>query len=402
MKFDYQARTQSGEIINGQLESGSRQSALEHLQEKGYYVTSLTLFEELPFWRRPISSGKIKDQDKVAFAHQLAIMFRSSIPLTEALKTIAKQTKNQAFKDAIGKVAKDVEGGAPTSQALAQYPKAFDPFFVNMVKAGEVSGKLSENLENLALHMEKEKNLKDKVRGAVIYPIFILAVFIVIFSAMAFFVIPQFEKVLEVQSGEKLPGITLVVFGMARFLRENFITFFLMLAFVVLILIQASKTKDGKMFLDKNLIKFPLVGDLIKKIQISTFAESLSTLISAGLPISQSLEITADVVSNVVYKDIVLEMRDEVRRGSPMSAVLMSYPEIIPPLLTQMVVVGERTGNLEQALTKVVNFYQEEVWRTTDNLISLIEPILIVVLGIAVMLFAVSVFFPIFSTMNQI
>lgn len=402
MKFDYQARTAQGEIINGQVESASRQAAMEHLQEQGYFITSLTLSENLAFWKKPISFNRITDSDKVAFAHQLSIMFKSGIPLTEALKTIAKQTKNEAFKDSISKVAKDVEGGAPISQALSQYPRAFDPFFVNMIKAGEASGKLSENLENLASHMEKDKALKDKIRSATVYPAFILVVFLAIFSAMAFFVIPQFEQLLSGEYGVKLPKLTIAVFGMARFLRNNMIVFFAFLIFAVLLIIQISRTKDGKRFFDTNLIKVVLVGDLIKKVQITTMAESLSTLISAGLPISQCLEITADVVNNDVYKDVTLEMREEVRRGSPMSAVLISYPEIIPALLTQMVVVGERTGNLEQALKKVVSFYQEEVWRTTDNLIALIEPILIVTIGIAVMLFAVSVFFPMFSVMNTI
>lgn len=402
MKFDYQARTSQGDIINGQIESASRQEAMEHLQGQGYFITSLTLLENLPFWKKPISFNRINDSDKVAFAHQLSIMFKSGIPLTEALKTIAKQTKNEAFKDSIAKVAKDVEGGAPISQALSQYPRAFDPFFVNMIKAGEASGKLSENLESLASHMEKDKALKDKVRSATVYPAFILVVFLAIFSAMAFFVIPQFEQLLTGEYGVKLPKLTIAVFAVARFLRNNMITFFALLIFIVLLIVQISKTKDGKRFFDTSLIKVFLVGDLIKKIQITTMAESLSTLISAGLPISQCLEITADVVGSDVYKDITLEMREEVRRGSPMSAVLVSYPEIIPALLTQMVVVGERTGNLEQALKKVVNFYQEEVWRTTDNLIALIEPILIVTLGIAVMIFAVSVFFPMFSVMNTI
>jgi type IV pilus assembly protein PilC len=402
MKFDYQARTSQGEPINGQVEAGSRQMAMEHLQEQGYFITSLTTSEDIPFYKKPITFNRVTDSDKVAFAHQLSIMFKSGIALTEALKTIAKQTKNDFFKDAISKVAKDVEGGAPTSQSLAQYPKAFDPFFVNMIKAGEVSGKLSENLENLATHMEKDKALRDKVRSATVYPAFVLFIFVAIFSAMAFFVIPQFEQLLTGEYSAKLPALTIAVFGMARFLRNNMIVFFALLIFLILLIIQIARTKDGKRFFDQAFIKMPLIGDLVKKIQVASMAESLSTLISAGLPISQSLEITSDVIDNDVFKEIVLEMRDEVRRGSPMSAVLVSYPETVPALLTQMVVVGERTGNLEQALKKVVMFYQEEVWRTTDSLIALIEPVLIVLLGIAVMLFAVSVFFPMFSVMNQI
>ncbi len=401
MKFNYQVRTSGGEIFSGQMDAVSRDTALSYLQNKGYYVTSLESVEEVPFYKKSLDIGWISFKDKMAFTHQLSILFKSGVPLTESLRTIGTQTKNEAFRDNILAVSREIEAGAPFSQAIAQYPKVFSPFYMNMIKSAEASGKLAENLDKLAEHMEREHNLREKVAGAMYYPSFILVVFVAIFLLMAFFVVPSFEDVLANQGGD-IPWITRMVFDASSFMRTNTLVVFIGMFFVLILLYQLSKSESGRKWLDNNLIKIPVIGDLIMKLNIAQLAESLSTLISAGLPISQSLSITADVLENNLYKGIVTEMRDEVRRGSPMSAVLLSYPEAIPPLLTQMVIVGERTGSLEQSLQKVVDFYQQEVWRATDNLIALIEPVMIVSLGVGVAIFAVSVIFPIFSTMNSI
>ena len=397
MKFNYQARTKTGEIQAGTVEAPSKEAALTLLHKYGLYVTLLEEIVPLPVYVRKIKIfERITRADLVLFSRQLSIMFASKVPLIEALGTLASQTKKTEFREKILKISEEVEGGTALSTALSHHPKIFSPLYISMVRSGEASGKLSEALSYLADHLEREYDLVSKIRGAMIYPAFILVFFLIVITVMLIWVVPQLTKVLE-ETGQTLPLITQIVIGISKFVRSRgwiLIILFLTLAgFIHWYL----KTPEGKKFFDRVSLKFPLIGDFLKKTYLSRLAENLSTLISGGLPIARALEITGEVVGNDVYRTIILETRDEVRRGEPISSVLARYPEAFPPVFGQMTLVGERTGTLDTSLMNIVVFYHKEVDRAIDNLLSLLEPILIVFLGLLVALFAISIILPLYQ-----
>ena len=397
MKFNYQARTKTGEIQAGTVEAPSKEAALTLLHKYGLYVTLLEEIVPLPVYARKIKIfERITRADLVLFSRQLSIMFASKVPLIEALGTLASQTKKTEFREKILKISEEVEGGTALSTALSHHPKIFSPLYISMVRSGEASGKLSEALSYLADHLEREYDLVSKTRGAMIYPAFILVFFLIVITVMLIWVVPQLTKVLE-ETGQTLPLITQIVIGISKFVRSRgwiLIILFLTLAgFIHWYL----KTPEGGKFFDRVSLKFPLIGDFLKKTYLSRLAENLSTLISGGLPIARALEITGEVVGNDVYRTIILETRDEVRRGEPISSVLARYPEAFPPVFGQMTLVGERTGTLDTSLMNIVVFYHKEVDRAIDNLLGLLEPILIVFLGLLVALFAISIILPLYQ-----
>lgn len=401
MKFNYQVRTKKGEVQSGIVEAPSKEAALTLLQRHGFYVTLLEPAEKRPFYAKRIKFFEnVSSKDVVIFSRQLAIMFSSRVPLTESLETLSKQETNINFKEKILKIAEDVEGGSSLSRALSRYPKIFSPFFVSMIKSGEVSGKLPESLTYLANHLERELNLRSRMLGAIIYPGFILSMFFLVGAVMIFFIIPPLAQVLQ-ENVENLPVITKVTLAIAAFLKGEGWILILLFTVLFFFFLRYLKTREGKKLFDRISLKIPLVGNLFKKIYIARFAENLSTLIAGGLPIAQALEITGDVVGNTVYRGIIFSARDDVRKGEAISAVLARYPEYIPPLVTQMASVGERTGRLDDSLMNVVKFYQEEVNRALDSMISILEPVLIIFLGLMVGGLVISVFMPLYRFMGS-
>lgn len=383
MRFNYQARTKTGEIRSGIVEASTKEAALTILQRYGLYVTSLEVAKEIWFLKKVRIFGRITRKDLVLFSRQLSIMFQSNVPPIDALQTLASQTKNPVFKEKIAKLSEEVEGGSSLSQALALYPKLFSSFYISMVKSGEAVGRLSETLSHLADHLEKEYHFRSRVIGAMIYPSLVLFVFLLVLAAMIFFIMPQLIEVLEA-TGAELPSITKITITLTTFLRKFGGIIILALLLLIIFLFRYYKTKKGKEFFDQLFLKLPLLGEFFKKIYLSRFAENLSTLITGGLPIAQALEITGEVIGNNVYQKIVFEIRDRVRRGEAISFVLQKYPETIPPLFIQLVVVGEKTGKIGSTLMNIVDFYRKEIDRYLDRLLSLLEPLVIIFLGLLV------------------
>lgn len=383
MKFNYQARTKTGEIQSGVVEASTKEAALTLLQKYGLYVTSLEAAKEPWFLKKMRIFERITRKDLVLFSRQLAIMFQSNVPPVDTLQTLASQTKNPAFKEKIGKLAEEVEGGTPLSQALALYPALFSPFYISMTKSGEAVGRLPETLNHLADHLEREYHFRSRVIGAMIYPSLVLFVFLVVFVAMIFFIMPQLIEVLEA-TGQELPLITEIAIAITTFLRNWIFLIILVLFFSIIFIFWYYKTKKGRKFFDRFFLKLPFLGEFLKKIYLSRFAENLSTLISGGLPIAQALEITGEVIGNDLYQKIVFETRDRVRKGEAISSVLKRYPETISPLFIQLTVVGERTGKIGSSLMNIVDFYQKEIDRSLDSLLSLLEPLVIIFLGLLV------------------
>ena len=384
MKFDYQARTKKGEIQSGVIEASSLESAAALLQKHGLYVTTLEETAKPPIYARRIKLfERIPNKEIVLFSRQLSMMFQAKVSLTESLRVLASQTGRVDFREKIFKLAEEVEGGTSFSVALSSQTKVFSPFYIAMVKAGEASGNLSESLVYLADHLEREYHFNSKIKGAMIYPAMIVLVAVAVLTLMMFFVVPQMTKIL-LEAGGQLPLATEIVIALSEFLRKWAWILFPAIVGLIIFLFKYRQTENGKEFFDKNFLKLPAIGPFLKMTYLSRFAENLATLISSGLPIAQSLEITAAIVGNTVYQQIIFIAQQEVRKGETISSVLSRFPNFFPPIFIQMTVVGEKTGSLDKTLLNLVDFYRKEVDRNLESLLTILEPLLIVFLGLVV------------------
>lgn len=400
MKFIYQAKTKQGEIRSGTVEASSLKAALSVLQKHNLRIIALESVEPRTILEKKITIfQRISRKDIVIFSRQLAIMFKSNVSLAEALEIAAKQQEKDIFKEKILNLSKEIKGGIPFSQALSKHPKLFSSFYVSMIKSGEASGSLAESLDYLADHLEREYNLRSSIIGAMIYPALVVCVMFAVLIVMMVFVIPNLTGMLQ-STGQELPFVTKLIINISDFLRiRGWILLIAVIGFGFLFY-QFSKSRKGSTFLDKMFLKLPMIGKFIKMIQLSTFAENLSTLISGGLPIAQALDISGDIVSNNIYKKIIKISRDEVKKGESISSTFLRYPKVFPPMFCQMILVGEKTGNLDKTLMNIVNFYQKEVNRAIKAMLSILEPLLVVFLGLIVAGIMAAVMLPMYQMMG--
>jgi len=395
MKFLYQARTKEGDIRSGTIEASSKEVALSLLQKLGYYVTYLEE-EKPPIYARELKIFKrISLKDLFLFSRQFSIMLNSKVPIVESLMTLAAQVKNLEFKEIISDIAKEVEAGSPLSKALLKYPDLFSPFYVAMVKAGEVSGKLPQSLNFLANHLEREYNLKSKIRGIMTYPALVLVVFLAIFGLMMFSILPSFENIL-IEREVEVPFITKAILSFSKILREKFLYFSLILGALIILIFYYLKTEEGRGLFDKISLKIPFFGEISKQSILSRFAQNLSTLVSAGLSLTEALEIVEEIVGNKEYKKAISKIKEGVKKGESISSITALYPELFPPLFTQLVLVGEKTGTLSNSLSTISNFYQSETEKSIENFLRILEPLLIIILGVLVGGLMLSVLLPLY------
>ncbi len=405
-KFQYTARTQEGKLESDIIEAPSVEAAISVLQNQQLIITDIKPFNEAEnlTFNKLVDQllsyfNRIKNEDIVLFTKQLAVLIQAKVPLVQSLKVMAKQVANPKFSKIITNVADDVDAGAVFSRALAKHPKVFSNFFIQMVRSGEISGRLEETLTYLSEYINRQYLLNSKVRSAMIYPAFIVAAFIAISIVMLIWVIPNITSILT-ESGQQLPLVTRLLIGSSNFMKSwGWILFIVLFIAIYFVTMAIKKSPEWRYAYDSLKLRLPIFGELMKKIYLARFSETLSTLSSAGIAISQSLEITADVVGNVVYRQIILEANEAVRKGSNISAVFARYPEVLP-MVTQMISIGEQTGKLDTILKQVSTFFTEEVNRAFDNLVSLIEPILIVVLGVGVGILVAAILLPIYSLVN--
>ena len=397
MKFFYKARNQAGQEQKGEIEASSKKAALDILEKHGLYVISLQASGGFRLKLAFNLTTGISSKDLVMFTRQFSIMLKSAIPPLEALRALISQITNQAFKQKLIKMAEALETGNSLSRALSLESKIFNPFYVNMVKSGEATGKMADALDYLAEHLERDYNLKGKIRGAMIYPAFVISAFMGAFFLATFFIIPRLTQILTSFQG-KLPLSTKLIMGMAAFVRGGgwvlVLVFFLLLFVAPFILKHFPATK--KVY-DKYILKMPIMGSFKKKVYLTQFSENLSVLVAAGLPITQALKITKDIIGNTTYQFILERAEDRVSRGEKISSVLGGFPEQFPAFVTQMVSTGEETGRIEDTLINVVKFYQEDLSRTAENLTAILEPILILCLGAGIGVLAVGLFLPLFK-----
>lgn len=397
MKFKYQARTREGEIKAGEIEAVSKEAAIDILQKYSVYITFVEESEKKPFLMREIKIARnISLKDIMAFSRQLSAMLGSKVPPAEALYALGQKTTNRSFQEVIYKLASDIREGLSLSKAFAKYPRVFSPFYVGMVKSGELTGNVPEVLKKITGHLEKDYYFRSKVIGAMIYPAMVTLVFFGVFIFLFLFVIPNITKVL-LESGRQIPAVTKFIMDISDFFIVYWWLFLILLIGFGLFLYYYPKTKEGRRQFDRLLLKLPIFGNFQKNLYMARFAENLSTLISAGTPIAQSLESSAGLIGNSVYKDIILETRAKAMKGETISVSLEKFPNEISPLFVQMVIVGERTGNLGDSLSQVFKFYQEEIDNFISTISSIIEPILIIFLALMVGVLFAALIVPIYS-----
>lgn len=396
MKFRYQARTKKGELREGIVEAASENSAVSILQASDLFVTKIEPVK-VPFYAKEISTKKaVSKRDLAIFSRQLSVMVNSGVPLIDALSTLGVQTGNKYFQRKIIKLADYIEGGKKFSEALSLFPDVFDSFYVGMVKSGEASGKLAESLNYLADHIEREYYLESRVKGAMIYPAFVVVVIFAVLGVIEFFVVPKITEIL-MGTSVQLPFMTRLIINFSIFGRKWGWLLLLLLGVAIFYLLTFFKTKEGKEKWGYLSLKIPWVRSFLKKLYIARFAENLSVLIAGGLPISQALHLTADLISNPAYREAILKARDRTRKGEQISTALIEHPNLFPPVLVQMVQTGERTGKLEKTLENVAAFYQKEVEISLEAMLKILEPALIVFLALIVGLIVAFILLPLYQ-----
>jgi len=397
--FQYTARTLKGELQQGEVDLPSRDDVIAHLRKNRMVVVNVR-----PAPRQIKISlkfgGGVKTHDIVVMTRQFATMINSGLPLVQALDILSQQSQNKVLADVTRQVVYDVESGQTLADAMRKHPKAFSDLFVNMVAAGEAGGILDTILLRLAQFLEKNDAIVRKVKGAMVYPAVIMSVAVIAVAVLLIFVIPTFENMFASVNLE-LPLPTRIVIGASDVLKHFWWAIGGIAILSVVGLSRYYKTPAGKLQIDIFLLRVPVLGDLIRKSAVSRFTRTLGTLISSGVSILDGLEITARTAGNQVIHNAVMESRASIAGGDTIAAPLQKS-KVFPPMVISMIAVGEQTGGLDEMLTKIADFYDDEVDAAVSALLSLMEPIMIVVLGIIVGGMVVAMYLPIFDMVNAV
>jgi type IV pilus assembly protein PilC len=405
-KYSYLAKSLTGTPRPGVLEAKDEHELAKILHQEGYILISAESAEKPHFfkkivWQLPFLGRKISATEKIMFTRNLKVIIAAGISLPKALNTLAEQSKSKKFKEILLAIAEKISKGEGFSQTLSYYPTIFSELFVAMVKVGEESGTLEQSLDILAQQMEKDYELRAKIKGAMIYPLVIVCAMILIGIFMLIMVIPQLAKTFE-ELNIELPLTTRIVIALGNFLANFWYTLPFLLLFLVILVRVIVKTNLGKKLFDKLFLKIPIFSSIIKKTNSAYTVRTLGSLISAGIPIVRCLEITSGTLGNIYYKKAMLLAAEEIKKGAKLSQFLAGYQDIYPSLVVQMLAVGEETGQTSDMLSKLADFYEEEVARATKNLSVVIEPLLMIVVGILVGFFVVSMIQPMYSMLQSI
>jgi type IV pilus assembly protein PilC len=395
MELSYQARDSAGKMKTGTVEAVNETAAFQILQQHG-----LTVIKILPVGRvSALEQIKIFDRvspkEIVLFSRQLATLIDAKVPIVQALNILVAQVSSEKLKTTINEISQKVENGDSLSSALARYPKVFSSLYVNLVRAGELSGTMDESLSYLADQLEKDYDLRSKVTGAMAYPIFIFSALIIVGFLMFLFVLPPLVGVLQ-ESQVDLPFTTKILIATTTILQGFWWLIAAVLLGTIFGLRYYSQTASGEYVFDLIKIKAPIIGPLFQKIYMARFARNLSTLIAGGIPIVKALESVADIVGNVIYRDIILEAANQVRNGKGIASALTPHPEF-PAIVGQMIQIGESTGRLHDIMGKLAIFYEKEVEAVLKILTTLLEPIIMMLLGLAVAVMVAGILLPIYN-----
>ncbi|MEA3449796.1 MAG: type II secretion system F family protein [Patescibacteria group bacterium] len=396
--FKYKAYTKERKLMSGLVDAPAENLAIQILKDKEFDIVSIAEKKNI-FGAKNIVIGGVKVKDVVIFSRQFSVLISSSISLVQSLKMLSEQTKNPVFRNYLSEISDEVDGGARLSDALAKRPKAFSEFYVSVVRSGETSGKLDEVLTYLADELEKDYDMMSKIKGAMIYPAFIFFGLAIVGTAMMVFVVPKLTGVIAELGGE-LPTPTKVLIFASDFLAAFWWLLLIALVGAIVGFKMAMKTKQGKDIFGIILLNTPIFGKLFRKIYLVRFTRSLETLIKGGVSISQGLKITADVVSNAIFKDLILETKKAVEDGKSMISA-MEDSRYVSSMVTQMIGVGEKTGQLDGIFGSITIFYSREIDNTVANLMTLLEPIIMVIIGIAVGGMVAAIIMPMYNMASQ-
>ncbi|MEI7720207.1 MAG: type II secretion system F family protein [bacterium] len=406
MEFNYEAFDAEGKPQTGLVNAASSDAAIAALQQKGLTITNITsgksgggfgaLFSmHLSFF------GGVSTRDIVLLSRQIATLFEAQVSALRVFRLLSEQASKDALRDVLVTIGDDLQSGSSVSDALARHPQIFSAFYVSMVRAGEESGKLNQTFLHLADYIDRSYELGAKARNALVYPAFIMTTFVVVMVLMLTIVIPKIGAILT-GNGQTLPVYTQIILGFSSFLIDYGVFILIALLAGGFFVYQYSKTPAGQFAMSRVRLSIPYVGALYQKLYLARFSDNMHVMLTSGISAVRSLEITANVIENRIYEQILLDALEEVKAGSPLSQALGHYPNEIPKILVQMLQVGEETGETGNILERLAKFYDREVNSAVDTLVSLIEPVLIVALAIGVGFLLAAVLLPIYNSTTSI
>lgn len=402
MKFFFKAKNDLGEVKEGFVDAIGEEFATEILQKSGLTLLSLEVEKNrasLSLQFQKLWEG-VGSRELVIFFRQLATLIEAKVPVTSSLQSVAMQTSNEYLRSVAHDMSNDIEDGMPFSESLERHNDIFDPLIINMVKAGEISGGLQRSIKYVADNIEKNYYMTSKIRGSLMYPAFVIGAASIIGFLVVTFILPKITSIIK-EMGIAVPWYTKVLMWLGDFMQTYWWAVIIVVIGAIVSFMYYANSESGKKDMEEIILKIPIIGMIASRLYLIRFAENLSALLAGGIPIVRALTVVADVVGNGVYKRVILQAADNVRTGGTMSQVLVTSPAI-PPMVSQMVKIGEETGSTTQVLKAMSDFYSQEVDMLTKNMMSLIEPILIVVLGIGVAIMVVGILLPIYNIAGQL
>ncbi|MBI2035136.1 MAG: type II secretion system F family protein [Candidatus Liptonbacteria bacterium] len=397
MKFKYTARNKKGELQTGNVNAVNREKALGILAQHDLFVLELSQALEIRWHDRLFSYiNHVRAKDLMIFTRQFSTLLEAKVSINDSLRTLFKQTTSRRLREVVFNMAGDVDAGLSLSQALERNPDVFSEFYINMIRSAEVTGRMDEVLGFLADYLEKEHGLIARVRNAMIYPAVVIALFIIVSGVIVLIVVPTLRPIFE-ESNVKLPFFTQILLGVSGFISAWWWVILAVFAGFFVFGLDYVKTPEGRALFDELKLKVPIIGGLLKKLYIARLSEAIGVLLRGGIATTQSIEIASHTVGNAVYSDLLHESAERVNAGEMVSQTFASDPKYFPPLLAQMVAVGESTGRLEDMLKRVSKFYTQEVDDIVANLVELIQPTLIIIIGLLAGLLFASVLLPLYD-----
>lgn len=400
-EFSYTSLTTDGHQIKGILNAPNRQAAITTLRGQG--IRLLSIEEAGVDKKRGVFGKKVKLKDLVVFTRELSTMITAGVPLPRGLETLSAQTDNKYFKEVITSINHDVESGLTLADGMAKFPRVFSDVYVNMIRAGEAGGILDDILKRLALQVEKDASIRHKIHSAMAYPVVIMTVTVVAFFGIMVFIMPKIGKIIKSLGGEdaQLPIYTRIMLGLSDFMQHNIILIVIFMAASFWLFRRYIRSDKGKFWWHGLLLKTPVIGKVLTKIVVARFSRTFASLMGSGVTVLEALEVTGKAVGNRVIQAELEKIADEVKNGQSLGKQI-SNSKYFPPIVGQMIIVGEETGKIDEILVKVADFYEEEVDAVIDGLASIIEPVMIVLLGAMVGMIAASVMGPIAGLSKQI
>ena len=397
MKFKYSARTKTGELQVGYADGVNKEAAINILNSHDLFVLTIES-QDSGVGKKGLLGffNKVKRADLVVFTRQFATMLQAAIPLSECLKNLYSQTRSEILKEAIFEISQDVDSGLLLSQSLERQPQAFSEFYINLIRSSEVTGQVESAMNFLADYLEKEQELVLKIRNALIYPIFVIALFVIVAGVILGVVFPQLEPIFT-ESQVQLPWISIFFLGIGNFIASWWLVIIAAVIIIAFVLVDYFRGEEGGIVYDEIIISIPVIGDLLRKSYVARFAEATSVLVKGGIPIAQAIEISAHTINSFIYREALHEIANKIRQGELFSEALISNEKYFPPLIGQMVAVGEKTGRLDEMLSKVYDFYSREINGLVSGLVELIQPVLILFIGGMVGILFASILLPIYK-----